>query len=171
METIIDAPIAWPYVMPVSGFLTEAEEKQLEAIFAQILPRDPGRRIPGATDARAARFVSRLLAMDAAVYDEIPAWRPLYQAALAALDGYSRQAHAKALAELTDAEMTALLQQLEQGKLDPLTLPPGLTQQTLFKTFWRHCIQGCFADPRWGGNENRIMWRWLGVLQEPEEVL
>ncbi len=109
--------------------------------------------------------------MDAVVYDEIPAWRPLYRAALAALDSHSQQAHGKPLTELADGEMTALLQKLELGQLDPLTLPSGLTQQNLFKTLWRHCIQGCFADPRWGGNENRILWRWLGVLQEPEEVL
>lgn len=164
-------PVTWPYVMPRTGYLTEAEEKQLEAVFARIVPRDPARRIPGATDAGAARFVSLLLAMDKAVYDEIPAWQPLYRGALAALAVHTQQLLGKPLEQLSDEEMDGLLQKLEQGKADGLTLPGSLTQQTLFKTFWRHCLQGCFADPRWGGNKDRIMWRWLGYLQEPEEVL
>lgn len=163
--------MVWPYVMPQSGFLTAGEEKQLEAIFAQIVPRDPGRRIPGANDAGAVRFVSLLLAMDATVYDEIPTWQPLYRAGLAALDAWSRQSQGKPLEQLEAKEMVALLQNLEQGKVEGLVLPAGTTQQTLFKTFWRHCLQGCFADPRWGGNKDRIMWRWLGYLGAPEEVL
>ncbi|MGH3933379.1 MAG: gluconate 2-dehydrogenase subunit 3 family protein [Pseudonocardiaceae bacterium] len=163
--------VSWPYVMPHSGFLSAVEQRQLDAVFAQIVPRDPARRIPGATDAGAARFVSLLLAMDAAVYDEIPAWRLLYRAALAALDAHSRQIHGTSLEQLADPEMIMLLKRLEQGQLTPLELPAGTTQPTVFKTFWRHCLQGCFADPRWGGNQDRIMWRWLGYLQQPEEVL
>jgi gluconate 2-dehydrogenase gamma chain len=170
-QTATDQQVTWPYVTPQSGFLSAAEQRQLDAVFAQIVPRDPARRIPGATDAGAARFVSLLLAMDAAVYDEIPAWRLLYRAALAALDAYSQQAHGKSLEQLADVEMIALLECLELGQLTPLELPAGTTQSTVFKTLWRHCLQGCFADPRWGGNQDRIMWRWLGYLQQPEEVL
>ncbi|MGH8897901.1 MAG: gluconate 2-dehydrogenase subunit 3 family protein [Egibacteraceae bacterium] len=164
-------PVTWPYVMPQSGFLSNAEEQQLDVIFAQIVPRDPDRRIPGASDAGAARFVSLLLAMDTAVYDEIPAWRLFYRAGLAALDAHARQVYGKPLELLEGTETTDLLEKLEQGKLSPLELPPETGQLALFKTLWRHCLQGCFADPRWGGNKDRVMWRWLGYLQQPEEVV
>lgn len=164
-------PVTWPYVMPQSGYLTGEEEKQVAAIFSRIVPRDAARGIPGATDAGAARFVSLLLAMDKSVYDEIPAWQTLYRGGLAALAVHSQQSLGKPLAQLSEEEMDGLLQKLEQGKVENLTLPGTLTQPTVFKTFWRHCLQGCFADPRWGGNKDRIMWRWLGYLQEPEEVL
>jgi gluconate 2-dehydrogenase gamma chain len=161
----------WPYVMPQQGYLTDVEELQLGTIFAEIVPRDPVRRIPGATDAGAARFVSLLLAMDASVYDEIPAWQVLYRTGLAALDGHSRQVYGRSLAQLSSAEIVLVLERLELGKLEPLALPPPLTQQALFKTLSRHCLQGCFADPRWGGNKDRIMWRWLGYPKDPEEVM
>ncbi|MGH8474014.1 MAG: gluconate 2-dehydrogenase subunit 3 family protein, partial [Gammaproteobacteria bacterium] len=112
-QVATDQQVNWPYVMPQSGFLSAVEERQLDAVFARIVPRDPVRRIPGATDAGAARFISLLLAMDAAVYDEIPAWRLLYRGALAALDTHSRQVHGKSLDKLAEAEMTALLERLE----------------------------------------------------------
>jgi gluconate 2-dehydrogenase gamma chain len=40
----------------------------------------------------------------------------------------------------------------------------------LFTTLRRHCIQGCFADPRWGGNKNKVMWRGIGYLQPAEDL-
>ena len=160
---------AWPFVFTDDRFLTPDEEGQLEALFSGLFPRDPARGIPGATDAGAAGFVSRLLALDAGVYDEIPAWRPLYRTGLAALDAYSRTTHDRGLGELTADEMTALLKALDAGQLPGL--PPELSQVTLWKTLWRHCLQGAFADPRWGGNRDGVMWRWLGCHGAPEEVL
>ena len=32
-----------------------------------------------------------------------------------------------------------------------------------------HCIEGCFADPRWRGNRDAVMWRWLGSHGPAEE--
>ena len=55
-----------------ASYLTPAEIAQVDAIFARILPADHPRQIPGAVDAGASTFVSELLAMDAAVYWEIP---------------------------------------------------------------------------------------------------
>ena len=31
-----------------------------------------------------------------------------------------------------------------------------------------HCIEGCFCDPRWGGNRDGIMWRWFDYLYRSE---
>lgn len=161
--------MTWPYVFTDDRFLTADEEAQLEALFAGIFPRDPARRIPGAVDAGAAEFVSRLLAMDPGVYDEIPAWRPLYRSGLVALEAHAQATHGHGLAELTAEETTALLGALETGQL--AGLPPEVPQALLFKTLLRHCLQGAFADPRWGGNRDRVMWRWLGCHGAPEEVL
>jgi hypothetical protein len=42
----------------------------------------------------------------------------------------------------------------------------AVDQRQLFALLRDHCIQGCFADPRWGGNRDAAMWRWFGYLSE-----
>lgn len=159
----------WHSELSEDHFLSTAERSQIDAIFARLIPQDPKRGIPGAADADAGEFVDRLLAAAESLYYEIPAWRNLYREGLAALEAETQARHSKGLAELEDAELDALLTDLENGRLTGF--PGGVDQATFFKTLWRHCIQGCFADPRWGGNKNKIMWRWYGYLQQPEEVL
>ena len=147
-------------------FLTESEMKQLDAIFARILPADHTRQIPGAIEAKASRFVSQLLAMEPSVYFEIPIWRTLYRDSLAALDAYCKTNFNTGLVETASTRIDELLSKLETGNATGLD---SLDQKILFMTFRRHCIQGCFADPRWGGNDGKIMWRALGYMQAPED--
>jgi hypothetical protein len=162
-------PPAPPWLLePEAGFLTEAQEKQLDAIFSRLLPADRARGVPGATDAGASRFVSLLLARDPAVYVEIPGWQALYPASLGALDAWTQRKLGAALTDLDDDRMNVLIAGLEAGDLSDL--PKTVDQKLLFRTLLRHCIQGCFSDPRWGGNRDKIMWRWIGYLQTPEDM-
>jgi hypothetical protein len=163
-----DAPTAEWLKRPAKGFLTETELRQLDAVFGRILPPDHRRQIPGAVDVGAANFVSELLACDDAVYWEIPNWRKLYRDALAALDGYAGTTFQKPLADLDDQQMEQIIAGLEAASLAGFN--PALDQKLLFATLRRHCIQGCFADPRWGGNKDKIMWRAIGYLQPPEDL-
>lgn len=167
LPTFQDVP-AW-LQKPAREFLTPQEIKQLDAIFRRILPEDTGRQIPGAVAAGASNFVSQLLAMDDSVYLEIKDWRTLYRAALPALNDYCKRTYGTALPEADDKTVNEILASLEVGTL--AGLPPTMKPQVVFKTFLRHCIQGCFADPRWGGNKDKIMWRAIGYLQPPEDLL
>jgi hypothetical protein len=167
MSLYVSVAPAW-LSRPQKGFLSDAEIASLNALFAGLLPADHARQIPGAVEAGAGTFVSQLLAMDPSVYVEIPAWQTLYRAALPALEGYARATFQKALTDLSEAELAQLIGGLEAATLTGL--PAGLEQKTLFTTLRRHCIQGCFADPRWGGNRDRIMWRAIGYLQPPEDL-
>jgi hypothetical protein len=142
-------------------FLGAGEKDAVAALFEAILPGDE--HSPGARDADAAEYVSVLLAQDAAVYYEIPAWQALYRAALPALAA----AAGRPLAELSVGEATARLSSLAAGTL--AGLPPELDQRKLFATLRAHCIEGCFADPRWGGNRDAVVWRWFGYLSPPED--
>jgi gluconate 2-dehydrogenase gamma chain len=151
---------------PPKGFLTAGQIEMLDRLFEGILPSDPSRHIPGAPDARASDFVSQLLAMGADTYWEIPAWGQLYKDGLAALDHYARGKYQAPLVKLNNSEIHEVLAGLEAGLLSNLTLD----QKLFFTTMRRHCIQGCFADPRWGGNKDRIMWRAIGYLQQAEDV-
>lgn len=150
------------------GFLTETELKQLNAIFSRILPADHARQIPSAVEAGASNFVSQLLARDATIYWEIPDWRLLYRQALASLDSYAKATWQRALIELDGQQIDQLIADLESGSLDGLDA--AIDQKRLFATLRRHCLQGCFADPRWGGNKGKVMWRALGYLQPAEDL-
>lgn len=150
---------AW-LLPPENPFLTEAQETQLGSLLIRILPADPTTGFPGAVAAGAPRFVSLLLSRDERTYMEIPAWRQLYQAAFAALEPYSKKKYGCSLTRTTDAQRDEIIAGLEAGTLTDLS--PAINQRVLFRTLLRHAIQGCFSDPRWGGNRDGIAWKWLG---------
>lgn len=150
--------MSWTQTSQVEG-LTPEQLSQLAVLMDRLMPGDAQRGIPSAGEVGAASFVSRLLGRTADVYREIPAWRELYPAALAGLDGYARSRFGRPLTELTPAEIDGLLAGLADSGL------PGIgaaDQKLWFKTLLRHCYQGCFGDPRWGGNRGAKMWRAIG---------
>jgi hypothetical protein len=153
---------------PEAGYLSDEQKKMLDVLFEGILPADHARQIPGAAETGASEFVSQLLTMGGDTYWEIPNWQKLYTEALPALDQHAKSQYQKPLASLDPAQISELLAGLETGKL--AGLPSGLDQKILFVTLRRHCIQGCFADPRWGGNKDRVMWRAIGYLQPAEDL-
>lgn len=160
--------MAWDadFRLPETGFFTPVQFAQITVLFRALHPSDAARGIPGAEEAGAARFLDLLLSPDArSGYDEVPSWRTKYPVWLAALDAASNARSGKPLAELDVVAMTEFLTALEGGKLDGVA-----DQATIFKTLWRHCLQGCWSDPRWGGNRDRIMWRWLGYLEDAQNI-
>lgn len=151
----------WLY-RPASGrFFDATRREQIDVLFEAILPGDE--RAPGARDAGAGEYLDRLLAMDASTYYEIPNWQALYNAALPAMDAAARGQFGKGLEDLTAEEATGLLGQLAAGSV--AGFPAELDQKSLFATIRAHCIEGCFADPRWGGNKEETMWRWYGYIR------
>jgi hypothetical protein len=148
--------------------LSDEQEAQLDSLFDRILPADKERGVPGAVRANASHFVSLLLSRDASVYEEIPEWRAAYPAWLHALDEYGRQQLGAPLTELPPEKRDGIIAGLEAGTL--IGLPTTIDQKKVFKTLLRHCVQGCFADPRWGGNRDGVMWRWIGYLRQPEDM-
>lgn len=133
---------------------------QVSAVFEAIWPG--GAEVPGAKDAGAADYIDMLLGCDDLVYYEIANWRPLYVAGLAMLNAAAqgRPGATKALGSMTVEEMSPLLADLTGGKLNGF--PDAAWQKRFFNTLRSHCIEGCLADPRWGGNQNGIIWKWLG---------
>ena len=140
---------------PEPGFLNDDQRAQAAAIFDALLPGSE--RAPGAADAGAVDYLDSLLTRDPASYYEIQGWRDLYTQALDALD----------VADLGRDEVAAVLAKLQRGEAEGL--PEGVDQKRLFTTMRGHCIEGCFADPRWHGNREAVMWRWLGSRGPAEE--
>jgi hypothetical protein len=58
-----------------------------------------------------------------------------------------------------------LLKDLAAAKLP--NAPAGFNQAQFFATLRSHCIEGCFADPRWGGNRENVIWQWYGYPSGP----
>jgi gluconate 2-dehydrogenase gamma chain len=148
-----------------TSFLRPDEMLALEALFEVIVPSDPGRGIPGASEARAANYVARLLADEGSTYFELPGWRAMYREGIAALERVAVAGHGRVIAQLPSDVRVGLLSELA---LAHHQMPSTVDQPRLFELLRQHCIEGCFSDPRWGGNAERVMWRWFGYLQEPE---
>jgi gluconate 2-dehydrogenase gamma chain len=165
MSEVIDIP-EWQQT-PAQGFFNETQLAQLNRLMDRLLPEDPARQMPGAVRAGAAEFISLLLNKTGATYYEIPDWRAQYPKWLDALEQWSQGVHGTSLADLDDAKVDTLISALEQGTLTGSSLAAP-QQPAVFKTIWRHMLQGCFGDPRWGGNKGKIMWRAIGYLQTPE---
>lgn len=153
-----------------AGFLNDIQKAQVKVLYNAILPGDKARRVPDAEQSGAVTFIDLLLARDAGVFEDIPKWRSLYPKALQALDDQAKQLFSKALQELSADEGAMLIAKLETGALANFTAgDEKLDQASLFDTLRRHCIQGCFSDARWGGNPDRVMWKWFGYQDETRE--
>jgi gluconate 2-dehydrogenase gamma chain len=155
--------------VPERSWLDETDLRRLDVLFARILPEDAARGIPGAVRVRASRFVGLLLARGEDVYREIPAWRRLYAAVLSDLEAHVRTRWQAPLEAQPAEHVDELLRELEAGTFSGLRA--GLDPKVVFTTLRRHCIQGCFSDPRWGGNDGSSMWRAVGYINPPEPVL
>ena len=167
--------MAWDaaFRLPQCEFFSPVQMSQIEAFFLAIQTRDRSRGIPGSDDCGAARFLDLLLQRpavggDVKIHDDLGAWQESYPVWLEKLDQAAMTLFGAALEALPEENVTALLRQLEQRQI--ASFGTGAEQQAAFDTIWRHCLQGCWSDPRWGGNRDRIMWRWLGYLQEAEPV-
>jgi hypothetical protein len=156
----------WSYGPTTERFFTAEQLAQVEALFLAIFPGDD--KSPSAKDARAADYLDHFLAIDEAAYYEIKGWKNLYPQALTALNAAAvAQFEGRTLAQLSTDEVTALLKQLAAGTLTGF--PEGFDQKGFFTTLRGHCIEGCFGDSRWGGNQNTVIWRWYGYLQPATE--
>lgn len=157
--------MSWTIPDTPASFFTIEERAGLACLFDAIFPGDSSSGVPTIAQANAVDFLDRLLSCDATVYREIPAWQTLYRDGLIVLEQVARQRFQSTLAALSRSQATELLQALEQARLNIL-----LDQPALFRTLRSHCLQGCFSDPGWGGNADKVMWRWFGYRTAPEDI-
>ncbi|NKK49327.1 gluconate 2-dehydrogenase subunit 3 family protein [Rhizobium leguminosarum bv. viciae] len=147
--------------------LTPTEHAMLDAIMDRLQPGDIQQGIPSASQVGAARYVSLLLGRDPPVYYEVPTWRTLYPKAIAVLDQIAQTRFGASLDKLKGEDLDQLLRSLQAGTLTGPSFPAA--QPLIFKTFLKHCYQGCFGDPRWGGNRQAKMWEAIGYPLRPAE--
>jgi gluconate 2-dehydrogenase gamma chain len=129
--------------------LGAAEAVTLEAIVARLIPTDENG--PGASEARAARYIDRALG------GALAASREAYRSGLASLDRYARGIRGAAFADLSAPDQDAILGTVEAGEA------AGFADASAFFTMVRtHTLQGTFGDPYYGGNANYVGWDLIG---------
>lgn len=132
--------------------LDAAQWRCAEAICAEIIPTDQD---PGATEAGCVNFIDKALATEDAKA------LPLYQAALAAIDGLCRKLHGADFADLPAPLRRQILTDMEKGTLAGWSL--GFARpQDFFATIRFHTLLGFIADPRHGGNRDYAGWKLMG---------
>lgn len=127
--------------------LNASECALLEAICARILPPVGG---VSTREAGCVNFIDKLLA------HEEQAQAPAYRAGLAALDALAR-----GFATLEAAQQITLLEQLEDGTLQPWP-EAAAAQATLFGLLRMHTLLGFLAAPSFGGNRDGAGWKAVG---------
>jgi gluconate 2-dehydrogenase gamma chain len=130
--------------------LTAAEAETLEAIVARLIPTDESG--PGATEARAARYIDRALG------GALAASREAYRVGLAALDRHAATVSGARFAMLSASNQDAVLTDLEANTAAGFTPDAA----TFFNLVRAHTIQGTFCDPYYGGNASFVGWDLIG---------
>ena len=129
--------------------LTAAEGATLEAIVARLIPTDSNG--PGATEARAARYIDRALG------GFLASFRDVYRLGLSGIETYARTAKGSAFTQLSAQDQDAVLGDMERNAAKGF-----VTAQIFFNLVLAHTIQGTFCDPFYGGNANFVGWDLIG---------
>ncbi len=130
--------------------LTAAEGETLEAITARLIPTDDYG--PGATEARATRYIDRALG------GALAASLPAYREGLRAVDRFSETAAGGRFADLPADAQDGVLRAIEHGSASGFAGGSA----AFFAMVRSHTIQGTFSDPAYGGNEGFVGWELLG---------
>jgi gluconate 2-dehydrogenase gamma chain len=129
--------------------LTAAEGAMLEAIVARLIPTDANG--PGATEARAARYIDRALG------GFLNSFLVAYRTGLAGVESYARTAKGASFTQLSAQDQDAVLTDMESNAAK------GFPAAALFfNVVLSHTLQGTFCDPFYGGNANFVGWDLLG---------
>jgi len=130
--------------------LTAAEGATLEAIVARLIPTDANG--PGATEARAARYIDRALG------GFLASSRATYRVGIAAIEGYASKMKGAPFTQLSPENQDAVLSDFERAAASGFA-PNGVL---FFNLVLAHTIQGTFCDPFYGGNANFVGWDLIG---------
>lgn len=133
--------------------LSPGEASALDALTSRIFPTDD---TPGAHEAGVVRFIDQALASFAA------ADLPLIRSGVVELD---REARRRAPASRSYFDAGPVIQTDIVRQLDA-------THSTFFEVVRVATIQGMFANPEYGGNQDKVGWKLIGfedrfVWQEP----
>lgn len=121
-------------------FFTDNEALMVDAICAQLIPRDQD---PGAREAAVVNYI------DIQLTKPFKRYRGAYRQGLAGLERASLGKFGTRFVELTPEKQVAALREAEENSKE------------FFELILAHCRQGFYGDPRHGGNRNMASWKML----------
>ncbi len=127
------------------------EARTAAALFERMFPADENGA--GATEIGVVAYLDGALA--GAYVDKVEP----YRLGLAALDRAAKQLCGRSFAECEAEQQDELVGRLERGELPDFRTPP---QQRFFSMLREHLQEGLFADPAYGGNRDKLGWKFLG---------
>jgi len=133
------------------AFFNHADAATIAAFTERIMPSEPGK--PGARDADVLNYIDLALA---GAYAEL---QDFYRRGLAQLDAFCRKTYNEPFRQLGAARQDEVIAAMEEGKATGFAWP---TAQAFFNTLRTHTMEGMFADPIYGGNEDFAGWRLVG---------
>ena len=133
------------------AFLNHDQAATIAAFTERLMPGAPG--VPGALDAGVLNYIDLALA---GAYADL---QDFYRRGLAQLDQYCRKTHRSPFTELAAARQDEVITALDEGKATGFTWPAA---QEFFATVRTHTMEGMFADPMYGGNQDFAGWRLVG---------
>jgi gluconate 2-dehydrogenase alpha chain len=131
--------------------LDASELSTLESVFERLFPA--GGEEPGAVEIGAAAYLEG--ALEGAYRNHLPA----YRTGLASLNAAAQADFGSRFANVSWEQQDSLMSRLERGTLQGQV---DLSQQDFFALMRRHCLEGLFSDPIYGGNRDKSGWRVLG---------
>jgi len=159
---------------PAFNYLTAAEVRFLDAALARLIPADE--LGPGARETGGAYFIDQQLVSVWGSHGRnyrMGPWREgtsrqgfqspltpreIYRAAIREIDLYCEQQHGKRFCFLGETEQDAVLAGLDEGSIEIASVSGRLFVNLL----WRNTVEGFFADPMYGGNQDKAGWRLIG---------
>jgi len=127
------------------------EARTAAALFERMFPADENGA--GAPEIGVVAYLDGALA--GAYADKVEP----YRLGLAALDRAAKQLCGRSFAECEVGQQDELVGKLERGELPDFRTPP---QQSFFGMLREHLQEGLFADPAYGGNRDKLGWKFLG---------
>jgi gluconate 2-dehydrogenase gamma chain len=133
------------------AFFNDDDARTIAAFCERLMPGEGGR--PGATNANVLNYID--LALSGAYTDH----QDFYRRGIAQLNAHCMKTYGKAFHGLTPTQQDETISALEHGKAPGFVWP---TAQSFFETVRTHTMEGMFADPIYGGNQDFLGWQLVG---------
>ena len=132
-------------------FLTAAEALTLEAMLERMIPSDVPPGAPGARETGILRYVDAQL-----VEPRLAQHQELVRGGLRALGEVARGAGSVRFHELPTDEQDEWLRRAQRGE-------GAFASPRFFQVVLTLALEGHWGDPRYGGNHDKLAWRWVGI--------
>lgn len=156
-------------------FLSKVEWEFVNAVVARMIPSDG--EGPGGIEAGVPEFIDRQLELPYGhgayfymqgpfVEDAPPSLgyqlrytpRDIYRLGIAAANRSAVERHQRLFPALEISEQDRFLGDMESNAL----IFSGPPAAIVFNQILTNAKEGYFADPQYGGNRNRVAWKWIG---------